>query len=68
MKKITSSFTKVFLGLFVLAALPACSTMEGLGKDIQSLGNSIQGSAKKTDSNAEAQKAPPSGAVVTPIK
>lgn len=68
MKKITSSFTTVFLGVFVLAALPACSTMEGLGKDIQSLGSSIQSSSKKTDGAAEAQKAPPSGAVVTPIK
>jgi predicted small secreted protein len=68
MKKITLSFVKVVGSLFVLASLSACSTMEGLGKDIQSLGSSIQGSAKKPDANAEAQKAPPSGAVVTPIK
>lgn len=68
MKQITFSFAKIFAFTVVFGSLSACSTMEGLGKDIQSLGSSIQGSAKKTDGNADAQKAPPSGAVVTPIK
>jgi predicted small secreted protein len=31
----------------VLLALGGCNTMEGLGEDIQSLGESLEGSAEK---------------------
>jgi predicted small secreted protein len=68
MKNYSSIFTKIFLMAAALSFLNACSTIEGMGKDLQSLGTSIQSSSKKTDTATEGQKAPPSGAVVTPIK
>ncbi len=39
-------FTALILTL-VLAALAGCNTMEGLGKDIQKAGESLEGAAKK---------------------
>lgn len=36
----------IFVVLFAAAALAACSTIEGVGKDIQKLGGSIEKSAK----------------------
>jgi len=63
---------KILSVLFFLALsnfLGACSTVEGFGKDIQSLGAAVQGSSKNAESSGGAgQKAPTSDAVVTPVK
>jgi predicted small secreted protein len=65
----------ICLGLSVMA-LSACSTIEGMGKDIQSLGKSIEqtaSSSEKTASTPTKKEVPkpvekPTGAVVTPIQ
>ncbi|MGV0959502.1 MAG: entericidin A/B family lipoprotein [Limnohabitans sp.] len=36
-----------FLIAFSLLALSACNTMRGIGQDIEKLGSSIEGAAKK---------------------
>lgn len=36
----------IFVVLFAVTALAGCSTIEGVGKDIQKLGGSIEKSAK----------------------
>jgi len=38
------------LSLAFLAFMAGCNTMEGLGKDIKSVGQSLQGSAEKHES------------------
>jgi predicted small secreted protein len=60
--------TIIFAGLLVMS-VSACSTMEGMGKDLQSLGKSIESSATPS-TKVETLKPieQPSGAVVTPIK
>ncbi|MBQ0935831.1 entericidin A/B family lipoprotein [Ideonella paludis] len=40
------TFTALIL-ILVLTALAGCNTMEGLGKDIQKAGESLEGAAKK---------------------
>jgi hypothetical protein len=60
--------TIIFAGLLILA-VSACSTMEGMGKDLQSLGKTMESSAKpstKIDSMQPVEQ--PTGTVVTPIK
>ena len=60
--------TIIFAGLLILA-VSACSTMEGMGKDLQSLGKTMVCSAKpstKIDSMQPVEQ--PTGTVVTPIK
>ena len=39
--------------LLMLLSLGACETMEGLGKDIQSLGESIEDSASNSDDDEQ---------------
>jgi predicted small secreted protein len=54
--------------LFISHAIISCSTIEGMGRDLQSLGKSIEkvaGPSKPEESKPIEQ---PSGAVVTPIK
>lgn len=63
----------IFLSTSILMALSfsACSTVEGMGKDMQQLGKSIESAAKKNDSGSQAPTqapaTPKSDAVVTPI-
>ncbi|MEK8048084.1 MAG: entericidin [Burkholderiales bacterium PBB6] len=38
---------KLFVVVATLALLSACNTFEGIGKDIQKAGESIEGAAKK---------------------
>jgi predicted small secreted protein len=60
--------TILFAGLLMMT-VSACSTMEGMGKDLQSLGKTMETSAKpstKIDPMQPVEQ--PSGAVVTPIK
>ena len=68
MKYQLTTFIEYISIFLAVASLGACSTVEGIGKDIQSLGSAVQGSAKKDGTTDGAQKAPPSNAVVTPIK
>ena len=37
----------LMLALFSIAALSACSTMEGLGKDVQKLGDKVEDKASR---------------------
>mgnify|MGYP000039943145 FL=1 len=53
--------------IVVVAMLPACNTIYGLGQDLQNLGSAIDKSSdKKSDSNASSSGS--SGVVVTPVK
>jgi len=54
--------------LVISQSLVACSTVEGMGKDLQSLGKSIEKNAGPTKTEAPKPVEQPSGAVVTPIK
>ena len=48
--------------------ISGCSTMEGLGKDMQNIGQGI-GSSTSGNKTSKSDSSPPeSGAVVTPIK
>ena len=44
--KISHAFVKNAFALMVLAALAGCHTVEGLGQDIESAGDSIEGAAQ----------------------
>jgi predicted small secreted protein len=62
-------FIQVFLAALFIFSIVSCSTMEGMGKDLQSLGKTIEktaGPAKPTEAKPAEQ--PSSGAVVTPIQ
>jgi predicted small secreted protein len=48
--------------------LIACSTMEGMGKDIQSLGKTIEKTAGHSGATDNKPVQQPSGAVVTPVQ
>jgi predicted small secreted protein len=48
--------------------ISACSTMEGMGKDIQKLGKSIETNAAPSKTDEAKPIEQPSGAVVTPVK
>ena len=73
--KMNNSLLKI-LGLFSLVSITSCSTVEGVGKDLQGLGRVIENSSssasgKKTTSPvAPSENTQPvsSGAVVTPIR
>ncbi len=55
--------------LVISHVLIACSTLEGMGRDLQSLGKSIEktaGPSVKLEESKPIEQ--PSGAVVTPIK
>jgi predicted small secreted protein len=73
--KINNSLLKT-LGIFFLFSCTSCSTVEGIGKDVQGLGRVIEKSSssvtgKKTTSPAapsESNQPASSGAVVTPIR
>ena len=63
---------RLMIGLsFLILATSGCSTMEGLGQDLQGLGNKIENKAssnvKKDEAKTESVPTP-SGVVVTPIK
>ena len=66
------SLTTISLMITFSVILSACSTMEGMGKDIQVLGKSIEKSAApapSVDLKPVEQSLPqPTGAVVTPVK
>lgn len=47
------STTKAMAMLAVLAALTACETTEGLGRDTQKLGNNISGAAERNTPKPE---------------
>jgi predicted small secreted protein len=72
---INHSLLKIW-GLCFLFAFTSCSTVEGIGKDMQGLGRVIEKSSssatgKKTTSSAapsESNQPASSGAVVTPIR
>jgi predicted small secreted protein len=50
-------------------SLTSCSTVEGMGRDLQSLGKSIEKTAAPSTKIEESKPIEqPSGAVVTPIK
>jgi predicted small secreted protein len=62
-------FIPVLLAPLFVLSLVSCSTVEGMGKDLQSLGKTIEktaGPAKPTEAKPTEQ--PSSGAVVTPIQ
>lgn len=40
------AMTLMMLVLFSIGAMTACSTMEGLGKDVQKLGDKVEEKAK----------------------
>lgn len=44
---IQRSLLRLVLGLALLAGLSACNTLEGLGKDIKSAGQSIENAADR---------------------
>lgn len=53
--------------ILMIAMLPACNTIYGLGQDLQNLGSAMDKSSdKKSDSNASSSGN--SGVVVTPVK
>jgi predicted small secreted protein len=53
--------------ILMIAILPACNTIYGLGQDLQNLGSAMDKSSdKKSDSNASSSGN--SGVVVTPVK
>ncbi len=55
--------------VFILCMLVSgCSTMEGLGKDMQNIGQGISSSTSGNKSSKTDTSPPESGAVVTPIK
>jgi len=54
--------------LFISQALISCSTVEGMGRDLQSLGKSIEKTAGPSKPEESKPIEQPSGAVVTPIK
>jgi len=60
---------QIFIGLSFISSIVSCATVEGMGKDLQSLGKSIERTAEP--SKPVEDKKPveqPSGAIVTPIK
>jgi predicted small secreted protein len=63
---------KIIQCLFFLVlsqVLISCSTVEGMGRDLQSLGKSIEKTATPVSKPEESKPIEqPSGAVVTPIK
>jgi predicted small secreted protein len=60
---------QVALILAIPHFLMACSTVEGMGRDLQSLGKSIEKTAAPSVKLEESKPIEqPSGAVVTPIK
>jgi predicted small secreted protein len=54
--------------LGLVYSLLACSTMEGMGKDIQVLGKSIEHTAAPSTKVDPKPVPQPSGAVVTPVQ
>lgn len=64
------------LGFILVSALSSCSTVEGVGKDVQGLGRIIQKSSSAASGNKSTTPATPSGdnqpaasgAVVTPVR
>ena len=62
-------FIQCIFFLVLSHVLISCSTVEGMGRDLQTLGKSIE--KKATPSSKPEESKPieqPSGAVVTPIK
>ncbi len=59
---------QVAILLVVSHFLVACSTVEGMGRDLQTLGKSIEKTAGPTKIEELKPIEQPSGAVVTPIK
>ena len=47
MNKTTMQELLALLGLVALLGLSACNTVEGVGKDIQKAGETLEGAAKK---------------------
>jgi predicted small secreted protein len=45
--RISSRVMPLLIACALLAALPACNTMRGLGQDIQSGGRALEGSAER---------------------
>lgn len=66
----------ILLGLLLSLSLTSCSTVEGIGKDVQGLGRVIEktstsATGKKSTTPvtpSESNQAPISGAVVTPVR
>lgn len=66
MKNIFSKY--ILLGaIFAIALISGCSTLEGVGKDMQSLGQGI-GNSNSGSKQAPIEQPNSNGAVVTPIK
>jgi predicted small secreted protein len=54
---------------FISFSLVSCGTFEGMGRDLQSLGKSLEKTAGQSTQKEESKPIEqPSGAVVTPIK
>jgi predicted small secreted protein len=62
-------FIQLIITLSFVFTLESCSTVEGMGRDLQTLGKVIEKSAEpaiKVDDKKPVEQ--PSGAIVTPIK
>ena len=61
-------FIQLLIGLSFVFTLASCSTVEGMGKDLQTLGKAIEKTAEpvKVDDKKPVEQS--SGAIVTPIK
>lgn len=46
---------KMFMSLLCIAALTGCNTMQGIGKDLQQLGEKIQRATNRAGTSAPAQ-------------
>ena len=74
MKK--QSIALTFCGFFLALMSTACSTVEGVGRDLQGLGKVIEKTAAKDSgtkltpmtNTGNAPSVEPSGVVITPIK
>lgn len=67
MKSITNKFA-IYGSILALALMSGCSTLEGVGKDMQSLGQGIGNSNSGNKQAPSSEQPNANGAVVTPIK
>jgi predicted small secreted protein len=60
---------QILISLPFIFSLASCATVEGMGKDLQTLGKSIERTAEPSKPVEEKKPVEqPSGAIVTPIK
>lgn len=61
-------FIQLFISLSTVFTLGSCSTVEGMGKDLQTLGKAIEKNNEPVKVDDKKPVEQPSGAIVTPIK